>query len=90
MLIMSAIEQAEELRQQAIQLLLAEQEQLGKRLLQLGYDPENSPVGKRRGRRPKVAAEPDAQVNDTLSHKRVDELSVASGSIAQTVQDRGK
>lgn len=47
--IMSAIEQAEELRQQAIQLLLAEQELIGERLLQLGYDQETSPVDKRRG-----------------------------------------
>jgi hypothetical protein len=87
---MSAIEQAEELRQQAIQLLLAEQERLGESLLQLGYDQENSPAGKRRGRRPKVATEPGTIVNEVPTRERVDEVSAASGSIAQTVQDRGK
>ena len=40
---MNAIERAEELRQDAIKLLLAEQEVLGEKLLQLGYDQENSP-----------------------------------------------
>ena len=69
---MSAIEQAEELRQQAVQLLLAEQELIGERLLQLGYEQENSPVGKRRGRRAKVATEPDAKVNDAPPPEKLD------------------
>ena len=70
---MDAIERAEELRQQAIQLLLAEQELIGEKLLQFGYDQENSPVGKRRGRRPKVATEPDVTVTDALLVEKVDE-----------------
>lgn len=87
---MSAIEQAEELRQQAIQLLLAEQELIGERLLQLGYDQENSPVGKRRGRRSKVASEPNVTVNDAPLLKRVEELSKPAGSSAPTSQDRAQ
>lgn len=63
---MSVIEQAEGLRQQAIQLLLAEQELVGDKLLQLGYDQESSPVGKRRGKRPKVATERGVTVTDAL------------------------
>ena len=70
---MGAIEQAEELRQQAIQLLLTEQERVGERLLQLGYDQENSPTSKRRGRRPKVATGPEVTVTDALLAEKVDE-----------------
>ena len=75
---MSVIEQAEGLRQQAIQLLLAEQELVGDKLLQLGYDQESSPVGKRRGKRSKVAPERDVTVTDALLAGRVDELSSPS------------
>jgi hypothetical protein len=85
---MSAKEQAEELRQQAIKLLLDEQELLREQLLQFGYDKENAPAGKRRGRRPKVATESGAPVNDTPPREKADEVSVASGSLTQTVQDR--
>lgn len=85
---MNAIDQAEELRQQAIKLLLDEQERVGERLLQLGYDQENAPAGKRRGRRSKVTTESDAPANDTPPLEKADEVSVASGSLTRTVQDR--
>lgn len=49
---MTAREQAEQLRQQAIQTLLEEREAIDKMLGTLGYG-ENAPAGKRRGRRPK-------------------------------------
>jgi hypothetical protein len=74
---MSAIEQAEELRQQAIQLLLAEQELVGERLLQLGYDQENPQVGKRRSRRQKAASEPEVMVNSAPLPEKADELNKA-------------
>jgi hypothetical protein len=84
---MGAIEQVEELRQQAIQLLLAEQELIAEKLLQLGYDQDNSQAGKRRGRRPKVATEPDVKVNDAPPPAKLDESSRSSGSLVQTVID---
>ena len=49
---MTAREQAEQLRQQAIQTLLEEKEAIDKMLGTLGYG-ENIPTAKRRGRRPK-------------------------------------
>ena len=49
---MTAREQAEQLRQQAIQTLLEEKEAIDKMLGTLGYG-ENTPTAKRRGRRPK-------------------------------------
>lgn len=49
---MTAREQAEQLRQQAIQTLLEEKEAIDKMLGTLGYG-ENMPTAKRRGRRPK-------------------------------------
>ena len=49
---MTAREQAEQLRQQAIQTLVEEKEAIDKMLKTLGYG-ENPPAGKRRGRRPK-------------------------------------
>ena len=75
---MSAIEKAEELRLQAIQLLLTEQDLIGKRLLQLGYDQENSLVGKRRGKRSKIAPEREVTVTDDLLTNKVDELNSPS------------
>lgn len=87
---MNAIERAEELRQDAIKLLLTEQEVLGEKLLQLGYDQENSPVVKRRGRRPKAAVEPDAPVNDALLVERVDLSGKPLGSPAQPLKDRAQ
>lgn len=63
---MDAKERAEQFRQQAIQVLLTEQETIGKQLLQLGYNPEDSPVGARRGRRSRVAIEPEVTVTDAL------------------------
>jgi len=75
---MSVIEQAEVLRQRAIKLLLEEQELVGDKLLQLGYDQESSPVGKRRGKRSKVAAERDVTMADDLLVGRVDELNSPS------------
>ena len=63
---MGAREQAAELRQQAIQVLLKEQELIREQLLELGYDQENSTAGKRRGRRAKVATESDVTVTDDI------------------------
>jgi hypothetical protein len=70
---MNAIQQAEELREQAIQLLLAEQDLIKERLHQWGYDKENSQVGKRRGRRPKAATECDVTFTEGLSAEKVGE-----------------
>jgi hypothetical protein len=49
---MTAREQAEQLRQQAIQTLLEEKEAIDKMLVTLGYG-DALPTVKRRGRRPK-------------------------------------
>lgn len=49
---MTAREQAEQLRQQAIQTLLEEKDAIDKMLQSLSYS-ENMPGGKRRGRRSK-------------------------------------
>jgi hypothetical protein len=70
---MGAREQAAELRQQAIQVLLKEQELIREQLVELGYDQENSPAGKRRGRRAKVATESDVTVTDDILVEKVDE-----------------
>jgi hypothetical protein len=51
---MTAIEQAEDLRQKAIALLLAERSRLDAQLTSLGYGQEKAPTGKRRGRKPKI------------------------------------
>jgi hypothetical protein len=58
---MTAIEQAEELRQKAISLLIAERDQIEERLIQLGYGQEKAPLGKKRGRKPKNATTPPAE-----------------------------
>jgi hypothetical protein len=55
---MTLLDQAEELRQKAIGLLLSEREQIDQRLNQLGY--EKAPLGKKRGRPPK-SIQPDAK-----------------------------
>lgn len=55
---MTAIEQAEELRQKAIALLIAERDQIDGRLAQLGYGQEKAPSGKKRGRKPKSSTPP--------------------------------
>jgi len=47
---MTALEQVAQLKQQAIELLLNEREQIDSELNQLGYGQENAPSGKRRGR----------------------------------------
>ena len=52
---MTAIEQAEELRQQAITILLDERDAIGQKLTLLGYE-QKSPDTKRRGRPPKGEA----------------------------------
>jgi hypothetical protein len=54
---MTALEQVAQLKQQAIELLLNEREQIDSELNQLGYGQENAPSGKRRGRRPKNVTE---------------------------------
>ena len=53
---MTTREQAEQLRQQAIQTLIDEKEAIDKMLKTLGYG--ESPTGKRRGRRPKLQEAP--------------------------------
>lgn len=68
---MTIIEQAEELRQQAISLLMEERDQIDAQLALLGYGQEKAPSGKRRGRRPKnftepEAPEPDASRSETI------------------------
>jgi hypothetical protein len=54
---MTAREQAEELRQQAIKTLLAEKQAIEEQLKLLGYGHENGATMKRRGRPPKPAIE---------------------------------
>jgi hypothetical protein len=51
---MTALEQANELQQQAVNILLAEREQIDARLVQLGYGDIKTTSGKRRGRPPLV------------------------------------
>jgi hypothetical protein len=51
---MTALEQASELQQQAIQLLLTEREEIDHRLAQLGHGQEKTTTMKRRGRPPKT------------------------------------
>jgi hypothetical protein len=50
---MTAIEQAEQLRLQAIEILTAERGRIDEQLAQLGHGQEKAPTGKRRGRKPK-------------------------------------
>lgn len=47
---MSALEQAEALRQEAISLLLSERQQIDTELEQLGYDGQEKAAFKKRGR----------------------------------------
>jgi hypothetical protein len=61
---MTTMERAEELRQQAISLLIGERDQIEAQLALLGYGQEKAPSGKRRGRRPKNLTEPEAPVLD--------------------------
>jgi hypothetical protein len=51
---MNAIEHAENLRQQAIAILVKERDEIDARLAQLGHGQEKAPTGKRRGRKPKI------------------------------------
>ena len=51
---MTAREQAEELKRQAIDLLLKEREAIDAELKQLGYGQENATTPRRRGRPPKT------------------------------------
>jgi hypothetical protein len=55
---MNALEQAEELRQRAIALLVGERDQIEERLIQLGYGQEKAALGKKRGRKPKFTTQP--------------------------------
>jgi hypothetical protein len=57
---MTAIEQAEQLRLQAIEILTAERQRLDEQLAQLGYGQEKAPLGKKRGRKPKNSVMPQA------------------------------
>jgi hypothetical protein len=54
---MTAIEQAEDLRQQAIALLLDERGRIDAQLTTLGYGQEKAPLSKKRGRKPKIREE---------------------------------
>ena len=58
---MTAREQAEELKRQAIDLLLKEREAIDAELKMLGYGQENPTPQKRRGRPPKTALEADRE-----------------------------
>jgi hypothetical protein len=65
---MTAIEQADEYRLKAIDLLLSEREQIENRLNQLGYGQEQkSPDKKRRGRPPKQ--QPDLELSSDHSER---------------------
>ncbi len=61
---MTALEQVAHLKQQAIELLLSEREQIDSELNQLGYGQENAPSSKRRGRKPKAVIESEALALD--------------------------
>ena len=61
---MSALDKVAQLKQQAIDLLISERERIDAELNQLGYGQENTPTGKRRGRRPKNLTEPEAPEPD--------------------------
>ena len=87
---MNAIERAEELRQDAIKLLLTEQEVLGEKLLQLGYDQENSPVVNDGADAQKQQSNRTPRVNDALLLERVDLSGKPSGSPAQPLKDRAQ
>jgi hypothetical protein len=47
---MTALEKAAELQEEAVNILLAEREQIDARLGQLGYGQEKAALGKKRGR----------------------------------------
>lgn len=53
---MNAIDQAESLRQEAIAILVKERDEIDARLIQLGHGQEKAPLGKKRGRKPKIQA----------------------------------
>lgn len=55
---MTAIEQAEQLRRQAVEILTAERGRIDEQLAQLGYGQEKAPLGKKRGRKPKNTVMP--------------------------------
>jgi hypothetical protein len=57
---MTILDQAEELRQKAIGLLLNEREQIDQRLNQLGHDEQKTAPSKRRGRPPKQLVQEQA------------------------------
>jgi hypothetical protein len=59
---MTALEKVEELKTQAIEILLAEQKQIESQLHQLGYGQENAPTHKRRGR-PKQSGPSERQLS---------------------------
>ena len=61
---MTAIEQAQNLQQQAIAILLAEREQIDQHLVQLGHGDKKSPASKR-GRPAKVRPLLSSVPNDT-------------------------
>ena len=68
---MTAREQAEQLRQQAIQALLEEKEAIDKMLGTLGYG-ESMPSVKRRGRRPKQEVVQEISVPALEQHDQSD------------------
>lgn len=56
--ILTVIESAEAMRQQAVALLTKERERIDTLLAQLGDSQEKAPSGKKRGRKPKTATPP--------------------------------
>jgi hypothetical protein len=55
---MTAIEQAQELQRQAVEILIAERGRIDDQLAQLGHGQEKAPSGKKRGRKPKSTTPP--------------------------------
>jgi hypothetical protein len=68
---MTAREEAEELRQQAICKLLDERRAIDEQLKTLGYDKEKAPA-KRRGRPPKIVTLEAAQEKENQTDGRVE------------------
>jgi len=55
---MTAIEQAEQLRNQAIEILVAERARIDEQLASFGYGQEKAALPKKRGRKPKTSTPP--------------------------------
>ena len=65
---MSAIQQSETLRQQAIELLLTEREAIDNQLQTLGHGQEKGPAGKKRGRPTNASKLPPKDLEPPSGH----------------------